>query len=284
MQRIDLETSCGRVCVYKKGIGAKKIVLLHGAGCDSALLSWQEVMERLHYDDYTVYAPDLPGYGNSDYPEQIAGAEFYQTHANVLQELCDALELQDMILTGLSMGAAIAVRFTLDHPDRVEHLVLIDPWGVTERLPFQRLCARYVKKEKRMQKWYERMANSRLLARWMIAYELIGDRKKITPELITEVQQACATEMAGKSMRDYQVSSLLKKGCVPYYKKEDWERLPMQVIFIQGEKDPLVAAKDVRAASELVSFGRYIEWEGAKHWSVREYAAELVGLFAEIVS
>lgn len=283
MKQLDIETSFGRVRVYKKGIGEKKLLLLHGAGCDNAMLTWRETIERLYYDDYTAYAVDLLGYGASEHPAEMAGEEFYQKHVLALREVCDALELQDFTLAGLSMGAAIAVRFALGDPDRVRLLFLIDPWGVTKRMPFHRFTYRYLKKEKHMRVWYGRMAKYRILAKWMIGYSLIGDKKKITPELVNEVWEACRQKDAHKSMHDYQISSVTKKACVPFYER-DWERLPMPVIFVQGEKDALVRKADVQQAAKTVPNGSYYELKGCKHWSVREQPEEFIRILEEVQS
>ena len=275
MNQLDIETSFGRVRVYRKGIGEKRLLLLHGAGCDHAMLTWRETMERLYYDDYTAYAVDLPGYGASDHPADMVGEEFYQKHVLVLREVCDELKLNDFTLAGLSMGAAIAVRFALGSPDRVSRLVLIDPWGVTKRMRCHRFCYRYLKKERHMRVWYARMAKYKILVKWMIGYSLIGDKRKITPELVDEEWDACRQKDAYKSMYDYQISSLTKKACVPFYER-DWKRLAMPVVFIQGDRDRLVPAADVKRAAEAVSQGSYHELKGSKHWSVREQPEEFI--------
>ena len=283
MEELDIETSCGKVHIYKKGIGKKKLLLLHGAGCDSAMLTWRETMERLYYDDYTVYAVDLLGYGASERPAEMAGEEFYQKHVLALREVCHALKLQEFALAGLSMGAAIAVRFALREQKRVKCLLLIDPWGVTERMRFHRLTYRYLKKEKHIRVWYERMAKHRWLVRWMLRHSLIGDKKKLTRELVDEVWEACRQGDAYQSMHDYQTSSLTKKACVPFYER-DWHRLSMPVILIRGEKDALVSSEDVKKAAQAVPDGVYHELKGAKHWSVREQPEQFIRILEEVYS
>ena len=114
----------------------------------------------------------------------------------------------------------------------------------------------------------------------MIGYSLIGDKAKITPELIDEVWEACKRQDAYKSIHDYQISSITKKECVPNY-DNDWARLPMPVIFIQGENDPLVSAEDVRRAANAVKDGKYYELKGCKHWSVREQPEEFIRILEE---
>lgn len=283
MEQFDLDTTHGRVRIYKKGLGEKKLLLVHGEGCDHAMLTWRDTMERLYYDDYTAYAIDLPGYGGSERSKGLAGEKFYRTHAAVIEEVCDMLGLERFVLAGLSMGGAIAVCFALSHPDRVKQLFLINTWGVTKRLKHHWLCRRYLKKEKHIREWYERVGRWRLLTGWMIRFLLIGDKSKITPQLVDEVQAACKAPGAGESMLDYLNSSLTKKGCIPDY-ETDWERLSMPVIFIQGEKDPLVSKEDVQNAVLAVPDGTYCELAGCKHWPVREQPGEFIRIMEQHIT
>ncbi len=280
MDQFDIETSCGRVRVYRRGGGSEKLVLLHGEGCDSAMLSWRGVMERLYYDAYTAYAVDLPGYGASERPENMAGTEFYQKHARALGEVCDALELHDFVLAGRSMGAAIAVRFALDEPDRVKCLMLADPWGVAERLPRHWIIYHFLKKKKRIRKWYGRVAGSRMAARRMIRTELIGDKSKITAGLIDEARDICGGENEYLAMYDFASCSITRRSCAPYY-GGDWDRLPMRVVFVRGKRDRLVRADDAHRAAGAVPMGTYRELEGCRHWTVRERPEEFVRILTE---
>ena len=53
-----IKTPYGAIAAYKKGTGTKTVLLLHGAGCDSTMLSWKEVFDRFT-EDCTVYAFDF---------------------------------------------------------------------------------------------------------------------------------------------------------------------------------------------------------------------------------
>lgn len=282
MDHFFLETSYGKIHGIKHGIGEKKLLLLHGAGCDNAKLSWQDAAERLYYDVFTVYAIDLPGYGQSERIEDMAGEEFYQKHVRVLEECCQQLELQHFILAGLSMGGAISVRFAIDNPDVVSELFLIDSWGLTEKLKCHGLAYWYLKKEKRLKKWYQRLAKSRWLTKKLIGYSLYGNADKITESLVDEVWEACRTPDAEKSMYQYVISSMTKKNCIPYYTRDDWERLPMRVYFLHGDKDPLVPVADAIHAAEAVPMGKFVKLSGCKHWAVRENPFIFLDMLTEL--
>ena len=75
MKEFDVTTAYGKMHVYQKGTGKRKVVLLHGSGCDHAMLSWAEAVEQFG-DEYTVYAPDLLGYGKATSRTICAGRAF----------------------------------------------------------------------------------------------------------------------------------------------------------------------------------------------------------------
>ena len=60
----DTQVQGLRVHYYTAGQDGLAVILLHGGGTDSALLSWREVIPALG-EAHRVYAPDWPGYGQS---------------------------------------------------------------------------------------------------------------------------------------------------------------------------------------------------------------------------
>jgi pimeloyl-ACP methyl ester carboxylesterase len=86
---------------------------------------------------YRVFAYDLRGRGQSDRP-----AEGYSVplHAQDLDQLLDALNLERTALLGHSLGALIALYYAAHHPERVSRLILVDagaplPWRAPEEQP-----------------------------------------------------------------------------------------------------------------------------------------------------
>lgn len=70
-----------------------------------------------------LVAYDLRGRGDSDKPPH--GYDLV-THGADLRGLLDHLGAARAVLMGHSLGASIAVRFAIHHPERVERLVLLD--------------------------------------------------------------------------------------------------------------------------------------------------------------
>ncbi len=107
---------------YKKaGAGTRSFVLLHNAGGSHQLFSHQmKTLGRLG----TVYAFDLPGYGQSQ-----ASQERYTTKetAALVAEAIKKLQLSQVYLVGLNNGANISIEISLNKDIPITQLVLIDP-------------------------------------------------------------------------------------------------------------------------------------------------------------
>jgi pimeloyl-ACP methyl ester carboxylesterase len=105
-----------------KGNDGPPIVLLHGIGSGSA--SWVQQFEALG-EHYRVLAWDAPGYGEST--PVLPESPIANDYAFVLTEWLDALQLQQCVLIGHSLGAIIAGAFTATRAERVCRLLLISP-------------------------------------------------------------------------------------------------------------------------------------------------------------
>ncbi|HUV73727.1 MAG TPA: alpha/beta hydrolase, partial [Anaerolineae bacterium] len=77
------------------------------------------------------YAVDLPGHGRSD----GEGRTSIGGYAEVILRLLDALDLDELSLVGHSMGGAISQHLALEHPARVDRLVLVGSGARLRVLP-----------------------------------------------------------------------------------------------------------------------------------------------------
>ncbi|GAX42492.1 hypothetical protein NIES4075_34930 [Tolypothrix sp. NIES-4075] len=99
------------------------IIFLHGAWNDSC--EWLSVMESLSH--YHCFAPDLFGFGESDYPNVHYSIDLL---LESLAEFIDALKLEKVYLVGHSLGGWIATSYALKYSQQVSGLVLLAPEGV----------------------------------------------------------------------------------------------------------------------------------------------------------
>jgi pimeloyl-ACP methyl ester carboxylesterase len=109
------------------------VVLLHG--WPQNWYQWRFIIPALA-QHYTVIAPDLRGYGYSD---KSVGGYDKQTMASDIHELVRSLGYSRIKLVGHDRGARVSHRYSLDYPDEVEKLVIMDI--VPTRIVFERLNA-----------------------------------------------------------------------------------------------------------------------------------------------
>ena len=100
------------------------LVLLHGTS--ASLHTWEDWVAGLQ-DRYRVISLDLPGFGlTGPFPDGDYRLAHYSAF---LARVLDRLEVPRASIAGNSFGGQLAWQFTVDHPERVERLVLIDASG-----------------------------------------------------------------------------------------------------------------------------------------------------------
>lgn len=101
------------------------LLLVHGYPETHAM--WHRVVPTLARH-FTVVAPDLRGYGRSDCPSSDGNYRAYskRTMALDLAELMGTLGFERFRIMGHDRGGLVAFRLTLDTPERVQRLVMLD--------------------------------------------------------------------------------------------------------------------------------------------------------------
>lgn len=111
----------------------ESIVLLHGAGAGA--VTWYPSIASLAQHRHVI-VPDIVGYGESDKPDATYDRSYF---SNWLNGFLASLNLTKICLVGLSQGGAIAMQFSLDFPEKVNKLVLVNSAGLGAQpkvLPF----------------------------------------------------------------------------------------------------------------------------------------------------
>lgn len=107
------------------GQGEPTFILLHGFG--ASVFSWREVVEPLAQHG-TVIAYDRPAFGLTERPLEWEGESPYgpQAQVDIVLGLMDELGVEKAILVGNSAGGTVSMQVALQHPERVEALILVD--------------------------------------------------------------------------------------------------------------------------------------------------------------
>lgn len=120
MSLSKIQLSNGESIAYRvRSGGEETIVLVHGNMTSS--MHWDVLLEALD-KEFTIYAIDLRGFGESTYHNRIQGIKDF---ADDLSEFVNALDLQNFNLIGWSTGGAVCMQYVVDHPGRCEKLVLL---------------------------------------------------------------------------------------------------------------------------------------------------------------
>ncbi|MEQ8475571.1 MAG: alpha/beta hydrolase [Fulvivirga sp.] len=109
---------------YKQEGSGPNLLLLHGTA--ASLHTWDGWVNELK-NDFRITRLDLPAFGiTGAHPDGDYSMDFYITF---LDKFISQLELDTIFLAGNSLGAGISWSYTLNHPDKVKKLILLDAAG-----------------------------------------------------------------------------------------------------------------------------------------------------------
>jgi pimeloyl-ACP methyl ester carboxylesterase len=86
---------------------------------------------------FRVFAPDLPGFGQSEKPSPARYAYGIEAFAEAMVDMIAGLELGRVSVVGHSLGGAAAITLAAEHPELVDRLVLVDAMSYPFRLDFR---------------------------------------------------------------------------------------------------------------------------------------------------
>ena len=260
------------VMLYESGIGKSEtpLLLLHGGGLDSAMFSYGNVMLLLG-ENFHVIAPDLPGYGETDKPDVSYTLEWYQEFLN---ELIDILGYNQVDLGGLSLGGGISLGYSLAHPKKVRKLVLIAPYGLSNKIPYPQLTTGLMKHPQVYDIINKLMLSNKMFLKASLK-KLLVNPDALTNEIVAKVMEVGRNGDSGRAFRVFQLSEVKNHELRTCYLNRLHE-LTMPVLLLTGKKDSLVPSKDVERASEMISHSQLVELEDCGHWLPRDRSPEFI--------
>ncbi|MEU6189395.1 alpha/beta fold hydrolase [Nocardia sp. NPDC047038] len=178
---------------HEAGSGAP-LVLLHGSG--PGVSGWANFGANLPVlaERFRCLIVDQPGFGASGRPP-VYERNYLRISADAVLGLLDDLHLERVHLLGNSMGGAVATLLALEHPDRVDRLVLMAPGGVGVNVlgpdPSEGIT--------RLLEFSAAPTRERLL-HWLRA--MVSDPATLTEELIETRSAAASDPAAIAALRD----------------------------------------------------------------------------------
>lgn len=162
------------------------VVLLHGFA--SSTYTWKDIVPALQTAGHRVLALDMKGFGWSDKP---AGADYSpKALMEGVNAWMDRLDLENVVFVGNSLGGALALMLTMDHPGRIGRLVLIDAAGYPIDKPFIiRVAALPVMRD----------VAGMFFSRWMVRHlleEVFYDAGRVTPDRVDAYYDRMRTQGA----------------------------------------------------------------------------------------
>ena len=121
-QELTIEVAGGEVSVRTGGSGAPLFVIHHDIGAHA----WTSFYERLA-ESFTVYLPDLPGFGKSVRPEWARNVRDIVALAGLT---LDELDLPRASVVGLGFGGYVAAELATTAQARINKLTLAAAMGV----------------------------------------------------------------------------------------------------------------------------------------------------------
>lgn len=123
-----------------KGSG-KPVILIHGIA--ASLNDWHYLVPKLTANGFHAYALDLLGHGNSPKPDDPEKYHF-ESLSIALENWIESLDIQDpAVLIGHSLGGTLSLNFARNNPEKIDRLVLIDPfYDRTQLAPILRAANR----------------------------------------------------------------------------------------------------------------------------------------------
>ncbi|KZZ11173.1 sigma factor SigB regulation protein RsbQ [Oleiphilus sp. HI0118] len=107
------------------GSGGHTLMLAHGFGCDQKM--WRFMLPFLE-KEYQIVLFDYVGCGQSDF--SAYDNKRYQTlegYANDVIEICETLELEEVVFVGHSVSSVIGILASIEKPEIFSKLIMVCP-------------------------------------------------------------------------------------------------------------------------------------------------------------
>jgi non-heme chloroperoxidase len=252
---VSLETGVRLEYVEQGRADGLPIIFLHGV--TDSWRSFELVLQRLPAS-IRAFAISQRGHGDSSRPE--IGYRFRDMSEDV-RAFMDAMGLNRAVLVGHSMGASVAQRFLIDHPDRLTRVVLM---GAFATMRGNEAVDEFVKTQ------------------------ILLLRDPIAPEFAREWQKSTVAQPVEPRFFDTVVGETLKVPARVWHQTfsgfvetpdftDELAGARIPVLLVWGDQDTYTLRKDQESLLDAIPTARLVTYGGtghALHWENPERVVE----------
>jgi pimeloyl-ACP methyl ester carboxylesterase len=235
-----------RTRYWEMGDQGPAVLLVHGLG--GFIENWSKNIVPLS-EHHRVFALDLLGFGQTD---KIPLVNDIFLLAQFINEFFYSLNIGKASLVGNSLGGGLALQFALDHPEKVEKLVLVDNAGMGKEVLLDfRVCTIPVLNKLLLRG--SRESTLRLLKK------LVYDESKITPEFLDIAYKYGSAPGASASLLSTLCAGINfggQKGSLIRLLQGRLNTLKAPALIIWGKQDEIIPVSHADIAAKMIPGAR----------------------------
>ncbi|MDX3894415.1 alpha/beta hydrolase [Pusillimonas sp.] len=227
------------------------LILLHGVGGHA-----EAYVRNLkaHAGHFSTWAIDMVGHGWSDLATADLEIRHYIDH---LLRFMDAAGIEKASLSGESLGGWVAARFAIDHPDRIERLVL-NTAGGSQADPAVMAKIKELSMRAATDPSWE-FIRARL--EWLMA-----DKSKVYDDLVATRQAMYSRDGMEAGMRHNMILQEMEVRRRNIIRAEDYARIQAPTLVLWTSDDPTADVSEGRRIASMIPGALFTVMDGCGHW------------------
>jgi pimeloyl-ACP methyl ester carboxylesterase len=230
------------------------LIIIHG-GSDGAK-AWKQNIAALS-KKYTIYVPDLPGFGSS---QSWEGVYNVPKMAEFINDFAGSVGLESFYLMGHSFGGGVALNYTLKYPQNIRKLVLVSSLCLGKEIAWWvRLLSNPMACRSIGEAAVSILKGIKYVARFFGPWEMVGP--------ITKTSLQIGSGIATLTEQTIVLMSQLPQIMVP-------------TLVMWGARDPIVPFTQAYTAAELIPDCQVKVFEDCGHSVYRDKLGEFSSVLA----
>lgn len=228
------------------GSGPDAVLLVHGHPFDRSM--WAPQVDAIVAAGWRAIAPDLRGYGDTTV---VAGTTTLDQFADDVIALLDHLQLERIVLGGLSMGGQIVMEFARRYAPRLRAIILAATFPQSESGDGQRR---------------RRAMAERLLAQGMNGYAQETLPKMLSPGTIARCPHVAehVLRMMRRTSPVGAAAALRGRAERPGY-EDVLARLTVPALIVVGDEDAFTTRDEAERMHALIAGSELVVMDGVGH-------------------